>query len=157
MRSDTRPSNRGAGLNGLDHNHSPSPAGDGEVTLKTFSAKEVFMSESNPNVKAATRQTAKAAAEVPDSVSPVAHAVTDGAHTVAHKAREAAGRVAEAVEENCEHAGRAARHSFERGRHLARRWENGFERAVRSNPLVSLLIATGIGVAFGLLWHRRRP
>ena len=115
------------------------------------------MSESNRNVKAATGQRAKAAADVSDSVGSVVHAVTDTAHAVAHQAREAAGRVVEAVQEKSEHVGRAARDSFEHGRERARRWENGFEAAVRSRPLASLLIAAAVGVTCGLLWHRRRP
>ncbi len=115
------------------------------------------MSESNRNVKAATGQRAKAAADVSDSVGSVVQAVTDTAHAVAHQAREAAGRVVEAVQEKSEHAGRAARDSFEHGRERARRWENGFEAAVRSKPLASLLIAAAVGIACGLLWHRRRP
>jgi len=114
------------------------------------------MSESNRNVKAATDQTAKAATDVSESVSSVVHAVTDTAHAVAHQAREAAGRVVEAVEEKCEHAGRVARDSFEHGRERARRWESGFEAAIRSRPLASLFIAAAVGVACGLLWHRNR-
>jgi len=114
------------------------------------------MSESNRNVKAATGRTAKAAADVSDSVSSVVHAVTDTAQTVAHQAREAAGRVVEAVEEKWEHAGSAARDSFERGRERVRRYENGFEDAIRSRPLASVLIAAVLGVACGWLWHRRR-
>jgi len=114
------------------------------------------MSESNRNVKAATGQRAKAAADVSDSVGSVVHAVTDTAHAVAHQAREAAGRVVEAVEEKCEQAGRVARDSFEHGRERARRWESGFEAAIRSRPLASLFIAAAVGVACGLLWHRNR-
>jgi ElaB/YqjD/DUF883 family membrane-anchored ribosome-binding protein len=62
----------------------------------------------------------------------------------------------EAVEEKYEQVGHAARASFEHGRDRGVRWENSFEGEVRARPIVSLLMAAGVGVLVGIFWDRRR-
>lgn len=112
------------------------------------------MSHLNQNVKAAIDQSATAA-DVSENVGEFIRAVADGASTAAHQVRGAAGRAVEAVEQKYERVSHAARDSFQHGRDLGRRWEDDFEGAIRSRPLISVLIAAGIGLVVGTLWHRR--
>jgi ElaB/YqjD/DUF883 family membrane-anchored ribosome-binding protein len=60
------------------------------------------------------------------------------------------------VEETCHDANQLARDSIQRTRARARSLEHDFEGAVAARPLVSLLIAAGVGLVVGVLWHRRR-
>jgi len=115
------------------------------------------MSHLNRHVKAASHEVGKAVADVSEDVGSVVHAVRDRAGTAVHEVRKTADRVVRAVEDKCEQAGHAARETFEHGRDRVRHWENDFEGAVRSRPLVSLLIAAAIGCVVGMLWHRRQP
>jgi hypothetical protein len=54
-----------------------------------------------------------------------------------------------AVEGKGEQLGRVARDAFTHGHNRAVRWEHNFEEAIRSRPIVSLLIAAGIGAVAG--------
>ena len=114
------------------------------------------MNHSTTHVKAAGHELAAAAAGVSEDVGSVMHAVADGARSATHQARKVAGRVVEAVEEKCGQVGHAARDAFDHGRDRARHWENSFEKTVAARPLVSLLIAAGVGVVVGALWRCRR-
>lgn len=113
------------------------------------------MNQFKQHLNAAGHELAGAAGDISESVGSVVHSVGDRAGAVAHQARDTAVRAVEAVEEKCAQVGHAARDSFKHGRDHVRRWENDVEGAVRSRPIVSLLVAAGIGVVMGILWDRR--
>jgi ElaB/YqjD/DUF883 family membrane-anchored ribosome-binding protein len=49
--------------------------------------------------------------------------------------------------------GRAAE-GYERGKEKVHEWEDSLVRTVRSSPMKSLLVAAGVGLAFGFLCRR---
>ena len=113
------------------------------------------MSHLNRDVRAAVHELRRVPADVSEEVGSVVHAVADNARAAAHQVRETAGRAVEAVEEKCEQVGHAARDTFEHGRHRVVRWEHDFEKVLKARPIVSLLIAAGVGVVLGALLDRR--
>jgi ElaB/YqjD/DUF883 family membrane-anchored ribosome-binding protein len=70
--------------------------------------------------------------------------------------RDAGSRAAGAVEGAYDDAREYTRGSLRRGQARLRACENSFEETVASRPLISLLIAAGIGAVAGVLWQRRR-
>ena len=104
------------------------------------------------HVNEAAHHSDKADNDVSEDVGSVVHAVADRAGTAAHQVHETAGRFVEALEDKCDRVGQ----SFQHGRENGRRWQREFVGAVRSRPLVSLLIAAGTGAVVGILWDRRR-
>jgi ElaB/YqjD/DUF883 family membrane-anchored ribosome-binding protein len=115
------------------------------------------MSQSKTSVRAAARDFTQAASDVGEGVGDAIHAVGDTARAAVHQARKSAGHIVGAVEEKYEEAGQLARDTYRHGRERAERWENNFEGIVCSRPLVSLLIAAGVGAVVGaILFHGRR-
>ena len=43
---------------------------------------------------------------------------------------------------------------YERGKEKVHEWEDSLVQTVRSAPMKSLLVAAGVGLAFGFLWRR---
>ena len=48
-----------------------------------------------------------------------------------------------------------AQEIYTRGREKTKQWEEGLESFVREQPVKSLLIAAGVGIALGILMRRR--
>jgi ElaB/YqjD/DUF883 family membrane-anchored ribosome-binding protein len=129
------------------------------VASVIFFPKESLMSDSNRHVKPAADAGATVAERVSQSVSSLPHAVADKTRAAGQRIAETAGHVVDAVKEKGEQFGQAGRDALTHGRDRAVRWEHNVEGAVRSSPIVSLLIAAGIGVlagAVGVTLLRRR-
>ena len=75
--------------------------------------------------------------QVRDQASAVAGKISDVAHEQYDNLRDTAGEV------------------YENTRRKAEHWQEEASDYVSSQPMKSLLIAVGIGVALGVLWKRR--
>jgi len=72
--------------------------------------------------------------------------------------RDAAQRAGQAVTDSYGQVSERTRDVANRTREMAGEWEQGVETAVQANPLSSVLIAAGVGLAIGfILGYELRP
>lgn len=77
------------------------------------------------------------------------------AETVRESLDEIKSAVRNLAEEKLEQARDFASEVGEQGRHKVQRVEQGFIETIRTKPIRSVLIATGIGMLLGRFWMRR--
>jgi len=94
--------------------------------------------------------------KIADGVRAAAHAVGESVQHAAHVVHDVADRTVRNVEQKVEEAGQVARNSLNQGRAQARVWENRLQSCVRANPLLSLLIAVGLGAVVAAVWKHKR-
>jgi len=58
------------------------------------------------------------------------------------------------ITETARQVGETASQSYEQGRQQLAEWEQSLEENIRTKPLQSVLLATGIGLLLGLLWRK---
>jgi ElaB/YqjD/DUF883 family membrane-anchored ribosome-binding protein len=68
---------------------------------------------------------------------------------------ETVGKAKDAAQEKLHRIGETASEYYKQGLDKARDWENNFESFIKDRPITSVLIATGVGLFFGMLWSRR--
>ena len=69
-------------------------------------------------------------------------------------AAEIAGNLKDAASEQYEHVRDTAEEYYNQGRERAQQWQHSLEDYIQEQPVKSLLIAAGVGMALGILWKR---
>jgi len=110
--------------------------------------KESFMSAVSGQVKDVVNKGQDKAADVAAQVSAKASEVVG-------RVRDASHRAADTVRDQYGHLEDHAKEAYNRARQAGQEWERGIESYVQRQPLVSLLIAVGVGVVLGMFWKRR--
>lgn len=90
-----------------------------------------------------------------DKAADVAAQVSAKASEVVGRVRDASHRAADTVRDQYGHLEDHAKEAYNRARQAGQEWERGIESYVQRQPLVSLLIAVGVGVVLGMFWKRR--
>jgi ElaB/YqjD/DUF883 family membrane-anchored ribosome-binding protein len=103
------------------------------------------------------------AGQVKDAVKKSHEKVAEAAaHTSAKvaeisvKVKDAGGRAVDTVRDQYGHLEQHAKEAYGRARQKGQDLEHDLESYVQRQPLISLLIAAGVGVMLGLLWKRRK-
>jgi ElaB/YqjD/DUF883 family membrane-anchored ribosome-binding protein len=84
------------------------------------------------------------------------HHLRESASQIGEQIRDMGSQVRDAAREKYEHLRDRAGHYYDEGRQRARDMEQHLENYVQERPIKSLLIAAGIGLAFGYLLRRSR-
>ncbi len=72
------------------------------------------------------------------------------------KAKEAVGKAKDVAQEKLRRMGDTASDYYRQGLDKARTWENEVESFIKDRPITSILLATGVGILFGVFMNRRR-
>ena len=106
------------------------------------------MSAVSEQVKDAVNQGHDKAANAASQVSAKVSEISD-------RVKDAGNRAADAVRDQYGHLEHRAKETYQRARQTGQDWERGIENYVQRQPLVSLLIAAGVGVLLGWFWKRK--
>jgi len=76
-------------------------------------------------------------------------------HEVAGRVQAAGGQAADYVRHQYDDMSGRARDTYTRARDAVNSCEETTSGYVRQSPLTAILVALGLGVLIGLIWHRR--
>ncbi len=109
-----------------------------------------------PKGKRAGKVMTAPAARVNENEAPKAETSVANTPQAMTPIQNAARALKEGVGDEVDRFRAAARESFSEGRRSAQQWESHIEDSMRERPLVSLLIAAGVGILLGALWSSDR-